>query len=73
MSLKPGHWNTNFPSGKWEHSMPADFANLDEVLDWCEREFPDYATCMRYVVYDNKNHFIFYNNQNYVAFLLRWA
>ena len=53
--------------------MPAEFADLDKVLDWCKREFPDYATCMRYAIYDNKNHFIFYNNQNYVAFLLRWA
>lgn len=53
--------------------MPADFADLDKVLAWCEQEFPDYETCMRHMVYNNKNHFIFYRNQDYVAFLLRWA
>jgi len=73
MSLKPGHWNSNYPSGKWEHDIPTEFIDLDEILAWCRREFIDYATCMRYEVYNNRAKFIFYDNQDYVSFLLRWA
>jgi hypothetical protein len=73
MSLKPGHWNSNYPSGKWEHDIPLEFLDLDEILAWCRREFIDHATCMRYEVYSNRAKFIFYDNQDYVSFLLRWA
>ena len=73
MSLKPGHWNSNYPSGKWEHDIPTDFADLEEILAWCQQEFDDYATCMRYETYNDRLKFIFYRNQDYVAFLLRWA
>jgi hypothetical protein len=50
-----------------------EFVDLDEILAWCRREFIDHATCMRYQVYNNRAKFIFYDNQDYVAFLLRWA
>ena len=73
MSLKPGHWNSNYPSGKWEHDIPTEFADLKQILVWCQAEFKDYETCMRYETYNNRIKFIFYSNQNYVAFLLRWA
>jgi hypothetical protein len=73
MSLKPGHWNSNYPSGKWEHDIPLEFADVKEIIAWCQREFIDYATCMRYEVYNNRAKFIFYDNQDYVSFLLRWA
>jgi len=73
MSLKPGHWNTNYPSGKWEHDIPLEFVDVDEILAWCRREFIDHATCMRHEVYNNRAKFIFYDNQDYVSFLLRWA
>jgi hypothetical protein len=73
MSLKPGHWNSNYPSGKWEHDIPTEFAELDKILAWCQEEFEDYSTCMRYETYNNRIKFIFYTNQRYVAFLLRWA
>jgi hypothetical protein len=53
--------------------IPLEFADLDEILAWCRKEFIDYATCMRYEVYNNRAKFIFYDNQDYVSFLLRWA
>ena len=73
MSLKPGHWNSHYPPARWEHDIPIEFANLDKVLEWCQREFDDYETCMHYTTYYNRIHFVFYCNQDYVAFLLRWA
>jgi hypothetical protein len=73
MSLKPGHWRIQHTSGKWEHDLPTEFANLDEILDWCRKEFPDYETSMRYTTYYNRINLVFYKNKDYVAFLLRWA
>ena len=73
MSLKPGHWNRGYESERWEHDIPKTFADLAEVIEWCQREFDDYETCMNYYEYLDRIHFVFKSNERYVAFLLRWA
>ena len=55
MSLKPGHWNSQYPTGKWEHDIPLEFVDLDEILAWCQREFIHYAINFQFLPYNYNN------------------